>query len=216
MSLNNRDLLVNGLLSRAPATLTLLTAIRDNNISATALSVAQRNRLRDHTDPRVRTLAARLFEESGGDRMRVYQQFQTVTGLPAAAEKGKQLFATQCGTCHRLEREEFNVGPDLFGIRNQDKEATLLHILVPHYEVLAGFTAYEIETTDGRSLSGLITSETESSVTLRMAQAIEETIRRADILSLRSSDLSLMPDGLEQTLSRQDLADLLAFLKGEL
>lgn len=148
--------------------------------------------------------------------MRVYQQFQTVTGLPAAAEKGKQLFATQCGTCHRLEREEFNVGPDLFGIRNQDKEATLLHILVPHYEVLAGFTAYEIETTDGRSLSGLITSETESSVTLRMAQAIEETIRRADILSLRSSDLSLMPDGLEQTLSRQDLADLLAFLKGEL
>jgi putative heme-binding domain-containing protein len=114
-----------------------------------------------------------------------------------------------------LDRAGANVGPDLFGIRNQAKEATLLHILVPNYEVLAGFNAYEVETADGRSLSGLIVSETEAGLNLRQAQGLEETIRRMDIQSFKASALSLMPDGLEETLGRQGLADLLAYLKGE-
>ncbi len=211
----NRDLFVSGMLSRGSTTEGLLSAIQQDLLPVTALSIAQRNRLQNHKDVRIRSLADELFASAGGDRMKVYEQLKSVVSLPAVPKNGKELFKAQCASCHRLEREGFNVGPDLFGIRNQSKEATLLHILVPGYEVLSGFSGYDIETNEGLLLSGLIVSETETSITLRMAQGIEETIRRDGIETLKVSALSLMPDGFEQTMSRQDLADLLAFLKGE-
>jgi putative heme-binding domain-containing protein len=61
----------------------------------------------------------------------------------------------------------------------------------------------------------MIAEETETSITLRMAQGIEETIRHDRIQSLKARALSLVPDGFEQTMTHQDPADLLAFLKGE-
>jgi putative heme-binding domain-containing protein len=128
---------------------------------------------------------------------------------------GRALFKTHCATCHRLDREGVAVGPDLLGIRNQPKEAILLHVLVPNYEIMPGFTGYQIEITDGRELSGLILSETAGSITLRQAQGLEETIPRTSIKSLTASQLSLMPDGVEQNMTRQELADLIAYLKGE-
>jgi putative heme-binding domain-containing protein len=114
-----------------------------------------------------------------------------------------------------LEREGYQVGPDLFSIRNQPKSAILLHILVPDQEITEGFTAQTVLTRDGRTLSGLVASETGTSLTLRMQQGKEENLSKDEIEELAPSTTSLMPQGLEKDLSRQDLADLLAFLKGE-
>jgi len=50
---------------------------------------------------------------------------------------------------------------------------------------------------------------------LRQAQGLEETLPRINIRSLTASQLSLMPEGIEQSMTRQDLADLIAYLKGE-
>ena len=211
----NRNLLITGLLSREATTIGLLTAIRSKSFPVNALSTALRNRLSKHKEDHIRKLADELVAVGSGNRMRVYEQFKSVASMRGNSGNGKAVFTAQCASCHRLEREGANVGPDLFGIRNQSKEATLLHVLVPNFEVLTGFSGYEIETKDGRSLSGLLSSETDSSLTLRMAHGIEESITRSDIQSLRASNLSLMPEGFEETMSRQDLADLLAFLKGE-
>jgi len=91
-----------------------------------------------------------------------------------------------------------------------------LHIIVPEYEIMPGFAAYEVEMKDGRVLSGLIAAETPSSITLRMAQGEEENLPREKIVSISATGLSLMPQEIEKNLSRQDLADLLAYLKGEM
>ena len=107
------------------------------------------------------------------------------------------------------------VGPDLIGIRNQPKEAILLHILVPEHEITPGFTAYMVSTKEGRVLTGLISSETSTSITLKQALGKEETILRQDIEELASSPLSLMPQGIEKTVNNQEFADLLSHLKGE-
>jgi putative heme-binding domain-containing protein len=107
------------------------------------------------------------------------------------------------------------VGPDLFGIRNQPKESILLLILVPNREITTGYAAYLVLTTDGRSLVGLVVSETPTSITLRLPLGKEEVLLRQDIDELVASTNSLMPDGMEKTISRQELADLLAYLKGE-
>ena len=107
------------------------------------------------------------------------------------------------------------MGPDLFGMRDQAKETILLHIIVPEYEIMPGFVNYLIETKDGRSLSGIIAAESPQAITLRKALNEEETIGRSNIVSIASTGLSLMPQELEKNMTRQELADLLAYLKGE-
>ncbi len=107
------------------------------------------------------------------------------------------------------------MGPDLSGVRLQPADALLLHIIAPNAEIYPGFTAYEVETKDGRTITGLLTSETPTSITLRAAQGVEETILRANLASFSATSLSLMPQELEKTMTKQELADLLSFLKGE-
>ena len=150
-----------------------------------------------------------------GDRAKVYEEHKSVLALAPNAENGRQVFKRACANCHRLDREGTPVGPDLFGIRNQPKEAILLHILVPEHEITPGFTAYIVTTKEGRVLTGLISSETATSLTLKQALGKEETILRQDIEELSSSKLSLMPQGVEKTVNSQEFADLLSYLKGE-
>ncbi len=68
---------------------------------------------------------------------------------------------------------------------------------------------------DGRTLSGLLASENVGSITLRMGQGVEENIARAQIVRLTASRLCLMPQEMEKAMAAQELADLLAYLKGE-
>jgi putative heme-binding domain-containing protein len=147
--------------------------------------------------------------------MQVYEEYKSVLALAPAPKNGRVVFKTHCASCHRLDREGVAVGPDLFGIRNQPKEAILLHVLVPEYEIVPGYASYLVETRDGRTLSGLIASETAASLTIRGAQGLEETVLRGNTVAISASTLSLMPQELEKTMSRQELADLIAYLKGE-
>ena len=107
------------------------------------------------------------------------------------------------------------MGPDLFDIRNQPKESILYHIIIPEAEIAPNFVSYECELKDGRTLSGLLASESSGNITLRMAQGVEEIVSRAQIARLTASRLSLMPQELEKAMTPQELADLLAYLKGE-
>ncbi len=85
-------------------------------------------------------------------------------------------------------------------------------MLDPNREVNGLFAEYVVETKDGRTLSGLLASETTTAVTLRKAGGETESIKRAEIEKLRSTGLSLMPEGLERQLDVQAMADLIAFL----
>ena len=108
--------------------------------------------------------------------------------LKPDAARGHAIFTKTCAQCHVLNGEGATVGPELTGIRNQPAEVLLLHILAPSYEIVAGFNAYEITTTDDRSVTGLLASETPTSVTLRRAQGEQETILRSRCRS--ASELS--------------------------
>jgi len=213
---NTRGIVLTSLLAQPRHTRVLLAAIAARQLPENVLSRTQREALRRHNDATIREPARQLFAAAEtGDRMKAYEQARSVLALAGNATRGRQPFTTHCASCHRLDREGHNVGPDLFGIRNQPKESILLHIVHPNYEFVAGFNACTIECKDGRELTGLIIGESPASVTLRQAQGIEETIPRAGITRLTVGQLSLMPEGLEATMSQQELADLLACLKGE-
>src|SRR5207245_10824 len=176
----------------------------------------RRNRLMKHKDDAIRTRANALFKDlQSGDRMKAYEASKSVLALKPDPKNGHAVFQRNCLSCHVVAGEGKTVGPDLTGIRNQPAEVLLLHIVVPEYEIMPIYTCYNVETRAGQALTGLLAAETPASITLRMAQGIEEKIPRSEIASMTTSRLSLMPQELEKAMSKQDLADLIAFLKGE-
>src|SRR5690606_488940 len=99
------------------------------------------------------------------------------------------------------------------GVHNQPADALLLHTLVPNYEVYPAYQAISVETRNGRSFSGTLVAETENSLTLRLPFGTDESILRSDLKSLTNTGRSLMPEGLEQNMTREELAQLIAYLK---
>jgi putative heme-binding domain-containing protein len=193
----------------------LLTALEDGRVPTGAIDALRRRQLTGSRDESIRRRAQTLFGAVAGDRAKVFEEHKGVTTLKADPARGRVVFARECASCHRLDQEGFAVGPDLFGIRNQPKESILLHILVPDHEITQGFAAYTVATRDGRVLTGLVASETPTSLTLRQPLGKEDVILRSEIDELAASTQSLMPQGLEKNIPRQEFADLLAYLKGE-
>ncbi|HEY6169445.1 MAG TPA: PVC-type heme-binding CxxCH protein [Verrucomicrobiae bacterium] len=211
-----REAVLGAMLSQSAGVKGLLDAIECGAVAPTSLDTTRRNALLKNRDKGVAAKAEALFKNlGGGDRMKVYEEFKPVLSLAPNTPNGHAIFTKTCAQCHVMNGEGAKVGPELTGIRNQPAEVLLLHILVPSYEIVAGFNAYEIELKDGRTATGLLASETPTSVTLRRQLGEEETILRSNIAAMTAGNLSLMPDELEKTMSKQDLRDLIAFLKGE-
>jgi putative heme-binding domain-containing protein len=122
------------------------------------------------------------------------------------------LVAQHCLTCHQILGKGRRIGPDLSGIGSHPKEQLLVSLLDPSRQVSPDFLAYTLITQNGEVLSGLLAGETASSVTLRRAEGNDEIVPRSNIESLKAAGKSLMPDGFEQKLSVQDVADVLDFL----
>jgi putative heme-binding domain-containing protein len=162
----------------------------------------------------IKEKAALLFNDlEGGGRMAVYEDFLEVLEYPADPVLGKVVFEKTCSSCHSFADKGGDVGPDLTGVRNQPGDALLLHTIVPNYEVLPAYQATTISTKDGRSIVGWISSESDNSITLRTAFGTDESILRSNIVLIHHSGLSLMPDGLEQSMTKEDMANVIAYLK---
>jgi len=192
----------------------LFLAIEKGTISGAELSSADRMRLISDKNAQTSDRAKILFKElEGGDRMTVYQEYKKALTAQVDAKMGKAVFQKACSACHTYQNVGGKVGPDLTGVKNQPADALLLHILVPNYEVLPAYQSISISTNDGRSFSGWLVSENENSLTLRTTFGTDESILRRNISSLSNSGLSLMPDGLEQSISKDEMAKLIAYLK---
>jgi putative heme-binding domain-containing protein len=89
----------------------------------------------------------------------------------------------------------------------------LTDILDPNREVAPDFATIAVATRSGQVATGLLAEETATTLKLRRAQGVEETLLRSEIDQVRSTGQSLMPEGLEQGLNLQDMADLIAFLR---
>lgn len=165
--------------------------------------------------PELNALAAKLFQRPSNDRAAVIDAYMPSTTMKGNATKGRALFEQRCMTCHTYRGRGAAVGPDISDTRARDKAALLSDILDPNRMVEARWTAYRVETRDGRSLIGLIEAETAEALTLRLPGGSRETLPHASITKRESLSTSLMPIGLETDLSLKQMADLLAFLAGE-
>src|SRR5690606_17842250 len=144
---------------------------------------------------------------------KTYDTYKNTLSTDGDQEQGKIVFKRTCAVCHTYDGEGGHVGPDLTGINNQPADAILLHTIVPNYEVYPTYQTISVETNNGSHVAGWMVSETENNITLRTAAGTDESILRSSIKELKNTGLSLMPDGLEQTMTKEEMNDLIAFLR---
>lgn len=209
-----RSAVLGSLLSRPEWLDKLLDAIEAGQIGSADISAADRQRLLKHPRAEVTSRARKLFAMSNAPtRTAVIEHYQTALRLMGDQTRGGPTFARLCATCHLLRGQGHEVGPNLAALTDKSAQFLLTSILDPNAAVADTYVAYNLETRDGRSLSGILTAETASSLTLVGPGGVKEAILRSEIADLRASHLSLMPEGLEQGLSPEDLADLIAYVQ---
>jgi putative membrane-bound dehydrogenase-like protein len=208
-----RDKAVDLLLKRSDRTGELLSAMEQGVIQRRDLSLMHMVALRQQANPSLQLRAVKLIgAASKANRDEVVRRFRPALDLRGDAQRGQAVFQQRCRSCHRLGSEGFAVGPDLAGARSGGKEKLLINILDPNREVPPNYLGYVVESNEGESLTGLIVNETASSVTVRQPLGVEIAVSRSQIAKMQASKLSLMPEGLEEGLAHQDLADLIDFI----
>jgi putative heme-binding domain-containing protein len=192
----------------------LLDAIEAKQIAASELDRVRADRLVKHADARIRERAKTLLADAlPADRQKVLSDYQDVLAMAADANRGREVFQKNCSTCHRIAGVGVDVAPDIADSRVKKPEQLLVDILQPNRAIDANFVNYIVVTTDGRTLTGIVTADTASSLTIKQPEAKVVTLLRQDIDELRSTGVSLMPEGLEKNIDKQQMADLIAFIK---
>jgi putative membrane-bound dehydrogenase-like protein len=139
--------------------------------------------------------------------------YAKVEALAPDLGRGEKVYRTSCATCHRLHGQGFDVGPNLGSIAGRDKRSLLTDLLDPNRAVAPQFQVYLVKTASGELLSGIVAAETPAGLTLRRPNGEESAVQRRDIAEIKAWPASLMPEGLENSLSAQDFADLLEYLR---
>lgn len=202
--------------ARQSTALALLKAVEADQIPVGDLDAATRNALSESKSGKVRELAAKVLaavaKSTRGEVMAKFQPALTLTGDDA---HGRVLFEKKCATCHKHRDLGNEIGPQLVALQNKSGEFLLRAILDPNQAVESKYTGYVATTKDGRTFTGMIIDETATSLTLARTDGKKDTVLRVDIEELKSTGKSFMPEGLEQDLSPQDLADVFQFVQGK-
>ncbi|RUL88223.1 c-type cytochrome [Tautonia sociabilis] len=203
------------LFSRPDRLLALLDAMESGAIPPGQLDPSRRDQLLQSRDEAIRSRAARLLAGMTGStsRAEVIASYREALSLAGDSDRGQQVFRRVCATCHKAEGVGAEVGPDLATVTNRTPEDLIIHILDPNREVLTQYLNYSVATVDGRVLSGQVAAESPTSITLKRAEGVTDVVPRDQIDELASTGQSLMPEGLEQEVSVEQMADLIAYLK---
>lgn len=208
-----RNQVLDLLLSRPAWTVLLVEAVEQELIEPQAFDAARRQRLLELPDATVRQRAAKVLAAATSSRQEVLRSFESALTLPGDVTRGQQLFSKTCAQCHKLASMGHEVGPDLTALTDKSAQALLVAVLDPNRAVEAKFLNFTAITRSGRVVSGMLASETGNSITLRAAEAKEQTVLREELDELVGTSKSTMPEGLEKDLKPQDLADLIAFVR---
>ncbi len=204
------------LLSRAETTTSLLDAIEKGQIQFTDLQLDQRQAILNHPDRAIARRAGELMKARGAmvasNRQALVDEWTPVTEMKGNLENGVAIYKKHCAQCHKHGELGVAIGPNLTGMAVHPKHEILMNVLDPSRSVESNFRTYQVLTTDGKVINGMLAGESANSIRIINTQGKEEQVLRADIDEMNASAKSLMPEGFEASISKQEMADLLAFL----
>ena len=203
-------------LSRSEWTNSLMQALAIGRLRFSDLTLDQQQRLISHPDASIARQAKELLAKGGGlpnaDRQKVIEEMTSLVLTGGDTAHGKLVFTQQCAKCHKHSGEGSPIGPDLTGMAAHTRDELLIHILDPSRSVEGNFRQYTVVTIDGLVKTGLLGSETKTSIELIDSEAKRHPVLREEIEELIVSPKSLMPEGFEKPVPPADMRDLLAFL----
>lgn len=204
------------LLSRADLTQQLLDAIEAGQIQFSDLQLDQRQAVMNHPDKSIASRANDLMKQRGAtfnsDRQALLEDWMPVTEMKGDLNNGIAMYKKHCSQCHKHGDIGNAIGPNLTGMAVHPKEEILMNIMDPSRSVENNFRTYQILTADGQTITGMLAGESSNALRLINTQGKEEQVLREDIETMKASVKSLMPEGFESSISRQEMADLLTFL----
>lgn len=204
------------MLSRNGSTADLLDAISEGQVRFTDLQLDQRQAILNHPSRDIASRAAELMKSTGtmvsSNRQALVDQWMPVTEMPGDVVNGVAMFKKHCSACHLHGELGKAVGPNLTGMAVHPKAEILMNVLDPSRSVENNFRTYQILTVDGDVVAGMLAGESANSLRLIDSQGKEQQVLREDIERMTSSPKSLMPEGFESLLTKQEMADLLSFL----
>ena len=183
-----------------------------------SISVASLDRVVAGFPDSVKTLAKQLRGKIAATNSEQIGRLESLEGQMEGGDlrRGKAVFEgqrTSCITCHSVSGKGGRVGPDLSTTGSRRTVRDILEaVLYPNSSLARGFESFAVVTTDGKVHTGLILSETTETIRLRTTDQREVTILRDEIDELQPSQVSVMPTGLDRTMSEDDLRDLVAYL----
>jgi putative heme-binding domain-containing protein len=217
---HERPQAIMALVSRPRFAAALLKAIEQGKIPKSDLGPSAARQVRTFNDPKLNELLAFVWgetRETPAYKLKLVNEFKArhTPGFLAEADqgKGRVLFATICGQCHKLYGEGNSLGPDLTGSGRHDLNYLIENIVDPNAVVDAAFYLNLVTLKDGRVLSGVIGAQSDRTLTLR-STGQENVIDKEEIQSRQTLPVSLMPEGLLQALTPEQQRDLLAYLMG--
>ena len=129
------------------------------------------------------------------------------------AANGVNVFKTNCSICHQVNNEGMDFGPKLSEIGSKlPKDGQYLAILHPDACISFGYEGFDVKFKDGSTMSGVVSSKTETDLQLKFPGGVVQNYKMADVVSMKKMDSSMMPSGLHDNMSTQELVDLVDYL----
>ena len=208
-----REQVLDSLLSRSTWTEALLDDIEQGRISVSELDAARRTKLTSHRDQQLRERGVNLFAGSlNKNRQEIIHQWEPALALQCNLELGAAVYKKRCAVCHQLDSQGHSAGPDLSALTDKSPKTLLLAILDPNRAVDARYLNYVALTSEGRSFSGVLVQESDSSITLKSQDNKVHVLMRDSLEEIQCTGQSMMPEGLEKDMTPQEMADLIAYV----
>ena len=177
-----------------------------------------RARLSKYPEP-VRSAADTWLASAAADDATRAARLEELTSQLGAGDvaRGQAVFNSDkaaCLSCHAIGAIGGRIGPDLTRIGQVRADRDLVEAIVfPNVSFARGYEPVQVRTPSGVEHAGMLRSETPDAIVLGTVDGGETRISRREIASLEPGTVSLMPQGYGDLLSRQELSDLVAFLR---
>jgi putative heme-binding domain-containing protein len=206
-------------LSQREATaLLLLDSISQGSLSKDIVGPNQVRLLAAHRSESVRQATAKIWGtvrlDDSQERQKVIREINQFLARDARgdASRGVAVYDRICGQCHQMHDRGFEVGPNITRNGRGSFEQLLVSVFDPSSVIGEAYKSVTVLTQDGRVLNGIVTENSDQRIVLKLQGGKEEIIPTAMIDEVKQNPQSLMPEGLEQQMTRAELADLFALL----
>jgi putative heme-binding domain-containing protein len=126
---------------------------------------------------------------------------------------GRELYSQRCYACHVLHGRGGAIGPDLTSFKRDDTASLALAIVNPNAEIREGYESFVLTTKAGATHAGFLVQQDDERVVLRDMAGITVPVERTAIESLAGMGRSLMPEGLTDDLTAEQIRDLFGYLR---